>query len=189
MIRPSRSDFNDRRAPCRADAAAMIHDLISPGKRGNDHPGMKVICSWRQLAAGLGIFLWLGSACSKQESARPSTSAARESRASRTASVPTNGVPRIRIEISRRGMDTLGQYRWAWGGNHADRSNVLATVREGDAVYRNVTVHLKGGAGSFRSLDQKPAFTLNFDKFEEGQRFHGLKKIHLNNSVQDQSYL
>src|SRR6185295_19057906 len=31
--------------------------------------------------------------------------------------------------------------------------------------------------------------TLNFDKFARGQRFHGLQKIHLNNSVQDPSYL
>jgi spore coat protein CotH len=31
--------------------------------------------------------------------------------------------------------------------------------------------------------------TLNFDKFAEGQDFHGFRKISLNNSVQDRSYL
>src|SRR5262249_59759501 len=36
---------------------------------------------------------------------------------------------------------------------------------------------------------QKPSLTLNFDKFAPGQRFHGLQKIHLNNSIQDLSYL
>lgn len=150
---------------------------------------MKGVRSWRQFATGLGLLLWLGSACSKQEPARSSTSKPREPRAVPHGSISTSDVPRIRIEISRRGMDTLRQYQWAWGGNSWERTNVLATVREGDAVYRNVAIHLKGGAGSFRSVDQKPALTLSFDKVEEAQRFHGLKKIHLNNSVQDPSYL
>jgi hypothetical protein len=52
-----------------------------------------------------------------------------------------------------------------------------------------VALHLKGAAGSFRPLDWNPAMTLNFDKFSAGQRFHGLKKISLNNSVQDPSFL
>ena len=150
---------------------------------------MKSVRSWRQFATGLGILLWLGSGCSKQESPRPSAPNPRAVRASAPASNSTSDVPRIRIEISRRGMDTLRQYQWAWGGNSWDRTNVLATVREGDAVYRNVAIHLKGGAGSFRSVDQKPALTLTFDKVDGAQRFHGLKKIHLNNSVQDPSYL
>jgi len=50
-------------------------------------------------------------------------------------------------------------------------------------------VHLKGAAGSFRSIDQKPAFTLNFDKFISNQSFHGLQKFSLNDSVQDRSFL
>jgi hypothetical protein len=53
----------------------------------------------------------------------------------------------------------------------------------------NVALHLKGAAGSFRGVDDKPAFTVNFGRFADGQRFHGLQKIHLNNSVQDPSYL
>ena len=56
-------------------------------------------------------------------------------------------------------------------------------------LYTNVAIHLKGGPGSYRQLQDLPAFTLNFDKFAEGQTFHGLKKIHLNNSVQDRSFL
>src|SRR5207245_4926516 len=47
----------------------------------------------------------------------------------------------------------------------------------------------KGSAGSRRDLNDRPALTLNFDHFQEGQRFHGLDKVHLNNSVQDPSYL
>jgi hypothetical protein len=52
-----------------------------------------------------------------------------------------------------------------------------------------VTVHLKGAAGSFRPVDQRPALTLNFEKHVPGQTFHGLRKISLNNSEQDGSCL
>ena len=56
-------------------------------------------------------------------------------------------------------------------------------------AYQAVGVHLKGAAGSFRNVDDKPALTLNFDRFVEHQRFHGLDKIHLNNSVQDPAWM
>lgn len=70
-----------------------------------------------------------------------------------------------------------------------NRKYVRASVREGDVAYRDVGIHLKGAAGSFRELGDRPSLTLNFDKFTDGQKFHGLDKIHLNNSVQDPSYL
>src|SRR5580765_3537767 len=98
-------------------------------------------------------------------------------------------VPRLRIEISPEGMAILRGYEWDKTVNGQDRSNVLATIREGDTVYTNVAIHLKGGLGSFRPVDDKPALTLSFDKFSSGQRFHGLQKVYLNNSVQDPSYL
>jgi len=50
-------------------------------------------------------------------------------------------------------------------------------------------VNLKGSAGSFRSIDDKPALTLRFSKHEKDQRFHGYTKLSLNNSVQDPSYI
>jgi hypothetical protein len=100
----------------------------------------------------------------------------------------TNPVPRLRIEIPPAGMEILGQYEFRNRESQA-RSNVLATVREGNRVYTNVAIHLKGAMGSFRPVDDKPALTLNFDKYAEGQRFHGLQKLHLNNSVQDQTYV
>jgi spore coat protein CotH len=102
----------------------------------------------------------------------------------------TSGViPRLRIEIPAAGMDTLREYVWDKNFNGQDRTDVLATVREGNRVYTNVAVHLKGGLGSFRPVDDKPGLTLSFDKVAAGQTFHGLKKIYLNNSVQDPSYL
>ncbi len=91
-------------------------------------------------------------------------------------------VSELKIEITGTNLTALQQ---------RNREYVRATVREGETVYKDVAIHLKGAAGSFRGLDdpQGPALTLNFDKFHEHQRFHGLDKIHLNNSVQDPSYM
>jgi spore coat protein H len=89
-------------------------------------------------------------------------------------------VPELRLEISSEGLNSLSR---------SPRKYVRATVKEGEKVYTNVAVHLKGGPGSFRPIQDTPAFTLNFDRFAPGQTFHGLKKVHLNNSVQDQTYL
>lgn len=91
----------------------------------------------------------------------------------------------IELFLSPVGMDLLRRANWGNG----TRPIARATVREGGVIYTNVALHLKGSAGSFRSLDDKPAMTLNFDKFVPGQSFHGLHKISLNNSVQDPSYL
>jgi spore coat protein CotH len=88
-------------------------------------------------------------------------------------------VPRLEIEIKDPELGKL---------KANNRLYVKATVKDGDTTYTDVAVHLKGGAGSFRPLDQNPALTLNFDKFHREQRFHGLDKIHLNNSVQDPSF-
>jgi spore coat protein CotH len=100
------------------------------------------------------------------------------------------GIPRLQIDIPPDGMAVLRQYHWRRNGENAPRTDVRVTVREGKMVYTNVALHLKGSAGSFRPIDSdKPALTLNFDKFAGGQRFHGLQKLHLNNSVQDPSYL
>jgi hypothetical protein len=104
----------------------------------------------------------------------------------------TNSVVRhLRIEIPSEGMAELRAYRYRRrrGDDAMDRPRVQATVLEKDTVYTNVALHLKGAAGSFRSVDDKPGFTLNFDKFVEGQLFHGLDKLSLNNSVQDPSFL
>jgi len=69
------------------------------------------------------------------------------------------------------------------------RTYVPATVQVGTTVYTNVGIHLKGAAGSTRDFDDRPAMTLNFDKFVKGQKCNGLEKLHLNNSVQDDTYL
>ena len=83
------------------------------------------------------------------------------------------------LEITPRALEKLA--------NEA-REFVRAKVREGNALYQEVGVHLKGSVGSFRPVDDKPGFTLDFANFRDGQRFHGLRRIHLNNSVEDPSY-
>jgi spore coat protein H len=97
--------------------------------------------------------------------------------------------PDLRIEISEEGTEVLRAYQWQGGRTDEQRTDVPATVYEGDRMYTNVAVHLKGAAGSFRPFDDRPALTLHFGKNGNRQRFHDIEKLHLNNSVQDPSYL
>lgn len=70
------------------------------------------------------------------------------------------------------------------------RAYVKCRVLENDKTeYKDVAVKCKGAAGSFRSIDDRPALTLNFDKHVKDQSFHAMDKIHLNNSVQDGTYM
>jgi spore coat protein H len=95
-------------------------------------------------------------------------------------------VVRIKIAIPESGLRALRGYHW---GNGGEKVEVKASVSEGTNVYKNVALHLKGSAGSFQSIDERPALTLNFDKFTTGQTFHGLSKLSLNNSVQDPTFV
>lgn len=105
------------------------------------------------------------------------------------AKVPTD-LWRLEIEIAPSEVEKLRNYYWA-GRNtrREDRTEVLATIKEGTNLYTRVSIHLKGAAGSFRQFDDKPSLTVNFSSQIPEQRFHGLQKLSLNNSVQDPSYL
>ncbi|MBI1842494.1 MAG: CotH kinase family protein [Verrucomicrobia bacterium] len=52
-----------------------------------------------------------------------------------------------------------------------------------------MSAHVKGRIGSHRTIDEKPSLTLDFSRYLRDQRFHGQEKIHLNNSVEDASYM
>ncbi len=90
-------------------------------------------------------------------------------------------IPQLKIEISKKEEEKL---------RANNRAYVKCTLTEnGEVKYKDVGIKMKGAAGSFRGLDDRPALTLNMDKFEKGQRFHALDKFHLNNSVQDESFI
>jgi spore coat protein H len=92
----------------------------------------------------------------------------------------TGPVPVFKIEVDKAAADSL---------RREPRKYVKCTLKVGDETFKDVGIHLKGAAGSFRGWDDKPALTLNTDHFVKGQHFHGLDKFHLNNSVQDPTYL
>lgn len=90
-------------------------------------------------------------------------------------------IPQLRIELSEKQLKRLRE---------APRSYVKATLREGeDALYDNIQIKLKGAAGSFRELDDRPALTLRTGELKKSRDFHGLEKFHLNNSVQDETWM
>jgi hypothetical protein len=75
------------------------------------------------------------------------------------------------------------------GLRNSPREYVRATVRVGNKTFTDVGIHIKGSAGSKRSVDDRPALSLKFNRFVKGQRGFGCEKLHLNNSVQDPSSL
>jgi len=89
-------------------------------------------------------------------------------------------VLRLTITIPPQGIASL---------RTQSRENVRAIVTDGPREYRNVAIHVKGSIGSFRSIDEKPSLTLSFSKSDSNQMFYGNSKVHLNNSVEDASYL
>jgi spore coat protein CotH len=92
----------------------------------------------------------------------------------------TGKVPVFQITVDKAEADSL---------RREPRKYVKCTLKVGDQTLKDVAIHLKGAAGSFRGFDDKPALTLNTDHFKKGQRFQGMDKFHLNNSVQDPTYL
>ncbi|MBK9139849.1 MAG: CotH kinase family protein [Verrucomicrobia bacterium] len=84
------------------------------------------------------------------------------------------------IQLTRQNLGAL---------RREPREYTETTVVVNGQTYTNVGVKLKGAAGSFRSVDDQPAMTLHFSKWVKGRRVFGLRRLHLNNSVQDPSYL
>jgi len=90
-------------------------------------------------------------------------------------------IPQIKITVAEKELQK-------WRGDI--RKYVSCTIEEnGKVTYDRVSVKAKGAAGSFRDINDRPALTLNFARENKGQRFHALHKIHLNNSVQDDTYI
>ena len=71
----------------------------------------------------------------------------------------------------------------------APREYVKGRLFEGGKLaFDSIGVKLKGAAGSFREWDDRPALTIKVDKFDKSQTWRALKKFHLNNAVQDDTW-
>jgi|APGre2960657444_1045066.scaffolds.fasta_scaffold08904_2 hypothetical protein len=69
------------------------------------------------------------------------------------------------------------------------RKYVKASLTIDGTVHPEVGIRLRGGAGSFRQITDKAGFTIDMNKFDGKEKFHGMDKWHVANSVQDGSYL
>lgn len=89
-------------------------------------------------------------------------------------------VPEWKLVVSEAAQDQL---------RTAPREYVECEWRaQGQAPIR-VAIKLKGAAGSYRDWDDRPGLTVNAAKFNSQHRVFGMKKFHLNNAVQDETYL
>jgi hypothetical protein len=86
-------------------------------------------------------------------------------------------VPTFDLELGEEELESLRKHPKKW---------VKGSFRYGDQVYKKVHVRLKGHR-SLRSIDDKPAMKLRFDKGKKhkGRRFLGVRRLTLNNLVED----
>lgn len=68
------------------------------------------------------------------------------------------------------------------------KTYVKATLREESKAYENVGIRYKGNL-SLPGSARKPSFTLKFNEFNSDQRFHGQRKLTLDSSANDPTYL
>jgi hypothetical protein len=117
---------------------------------------------------------------------KPTTSEIQHARESALADAffGNTKLSRITIDVEPKALKGLNDAPKAWV--HATIKIIVPGQRE--VTYKDVAMHLKGGPGSFRKVEDKPAMTLNFDKFLKPQTFQGIDKLLLNNSVQDPSF-
>ncbi len=105
---------------------------------------------------------------------------AQKPNAASTAFFKSDKVLDLVIDLGPKDLDAL---------RRNPRVYAKATLKDGDAIYKDIGIHIKGAAGSYRGIDDKPGLTLNMNKFDQPKLFHGMDKWHLANSVQDPSYL
>jgi spore coat protein H len=89
-------------------------------------------------------------------------------------------IVRVRIDLPTDQREKLRQ---------SGREYATAALRIDDKAFAAVGVKLKGAAGSYREIDDRPGFTVHLGKAGGDERFHGLQKFHLNNGAQDDTRL
>jgi hypothetical protein len=70
-------------------------------------------------------------------------------------------------------------------GKQYTKGDLVATIAGVTHELGEIGVRLKGNYGSYRELDQKAAFLLNFDRYVDDQTLLGIEKLAVNNMVQD----
>jgi spore coat protein H len=110
----------------------------------------------------------------------PATLNAQKAAKESDAFFKSDKVIHIEIEIGKKELDAL---------RREPRKYAKATLKVDKEIYPDIGIHVKGAAGSFRGIDDKPGLTLNMNKFDGEKLFHGMDKFHLANSVQDPSYV
>jgi hypothetical protein len=90
----------------------------------------------------------------------------------------TDVVNDLWLWIPESGMNSLGNDPY---------EEVTASLAYGAVFFPAVGVRIKGVYGSLRSLDQKTAFKIDIDAFED-RAIRGLTSLSINNMVQDSTY-
>lgn len=67
------------------------------------------------------------------------------------------------------------------------QADLTVTVDGVPIVLTDIAVRIKGNYGSLRTLEQKAAFLMSFDRYVDKQKLLGLEKLAVNNMVQDPS--
>lgn len=93
---------------------------------------------------------------------------------------------RFDLELPPDSIDALLAVESA--GDALAEKYVPATLRYGNEVVENVGLRIKGEA-SFRAFSGKSAFKIKFDEFVPRQTFRGLRRLTLNNAVEDPSFV
>jgi hypothetical protein len=102
----------------------------------------------------------------------------------------SGAVPRLEIRLGDDSANSLREDPRRWVPCALVEIVPGADGEHGEEIiHEEVAIRLKGAAGSFQALDEKPGLTLNMDAWRPGRRFHGLDKFHLNNAVQDPTWL
>lgn len=102
----------------------------------------------------------------------------------------------IRLDFSNSVYDAINAQARPQGCTPLQRDYHPATVTYDDQVFEHAGLRGKGGCGSSRRLNQKSSFKSNLswddpniDGCAETRRLYGLKRLALNNQVQDPTYI
>ena len=95
-------------------------------------------------------------------------------------------LPRFDIDLPQTSIDALNKVTGS--SDPLQDVYVHAGFRYGAETLPDVGLRIKGEA-SFRKLDKKAPFKLKFDEFVKNLSFRGLKRLTLNNMVEDPTFL